>query len=74
MLDASSTLSLACLEILVHVKKPRFPFDYRLVKIEIPAGLMDRPFPLPDSDARSTDARSSEDEDFSAIIPTERIS
>lgn len=46
MLYASSTLSLACLEILVHIKEPRFPFDYRWVRIEIPAGLMDRPFPL----------------------------
>ena len=43
---ASSTLSLACLEILVH-KEPRLPVDYGWVKIEIPAGLIDKPFPLP---------------------------
>jgi RES domain-containing protein len=50
MLYASSTLSLACLEILVHIKEPRFPFDYEWVKIAIPPGLIDKPFPLPDSD------------------------
>jgi len=44
MLYAFSTLSLACLEILVHIKEPRFPFDYEWVKIEIPTGLIDRPF------------------------------
>ena len=43
---ASSTLSLACLEILVH-KETRLPVDYGWVKIEIPAGLIDKPFPLP---------------------------
>jgi len=47
MLYASSTLSLACLEILVHIKEPRLPVDYGWVKIEIPAGLIDKPFPLP---------------------------
>ena len=47
MLYASGTLSLACLEILVHIKEPRLPFDYGWVKIEIPAGLIDKPFPLP---------------------------
>jgi RES domain-containing protein len=50
MLYASSTLSLACLEILVHIKEPRFPFDYEWVKIDIPAGLIDRPFRMPVSD------------------------
>jgi RES domain-containing protein len=30
MLYASSTLSLACLEILVHIKEPRFPFDLQM--------------------------------------------
>src|SRR5262249_40965088 len=50
MLYASSTLSLACLEILVHIKEPRFPFDYGWVKIEIPSGLIDRPFPASGSD------------------------
>jgi len=50
MLYASSTLSLACLEILVHIKEPRLPFDYGWVMIEIPAGLIDRPFRLPGSD------------------------
>ena len=49
MLYASNTLSLACLEILVHIKEPRFPFDYAWVRIEIPAGLIDRPFRLPGS-------------------------
>jgi len=47
MLYASSTLSLACLEILVHIKEPRLPVDHGWVKIEIPAGLIDKPFPLP---------------------------
>ena len=50
MLYASSSLSLACLEILVHIKEPRLPFDYGWVMIEIPAGLIDRPFRLPGSD------------------------
>jgi RES domain-containing protein len=49
MLYASSTLSLACLEILVHIKEPRLPADYGWVRIEIPAGLIDKPFPAPDT-------------------------
>ena len=44
MLYASSTLSLACLEILVHVKEPRLPTDYAWVRIEVPVGKMDTPF------------------------------
>ena len=40
MLYASSTLSLACLEVLVHVKEPRLPVDYGWVRIELPARLL----------------------------------
>ena len=43
MLYASSTLSLACLEILVHIKEPRLPTDYAWVRVDIPAGQMDEP-------------------------------
>jgi len=37
---ASSTLSLSCLEILVHIKEPRLPVDYAWVRIDIPDELM----------------------------------
>src|SRR5260370_41308487 len=43
MLYASSSLSLACLEVLVHIKEPRLPLDYAWVQIEIPDYLMDEP-------------------------------
>ena len=81
MLYASSTLSLACLEILVH-KEPRLPVDYGWVKIEIPSGLIDRPFPVPGSD--DEDLRRQRGSDWvragrrpviktpSVIIPTEK--
>jgi RES domain-containing protein len=41
MLYASGTLSLACLEVLVHIKEPRLPADYGWVRIEIPSGLVE---------------------------------
>lgn len=37
---ASSTLSLSCLEILVHIREPRLPADYVWVQIDIPAELI----------------------------------
>jgi RES domain-containing protein len=40
---ASSTLSLSCLEILVHIKEPRLPADYVWVRIDIPAELLSEP-------------------------------
>jgi RES domain-containing protein len=40
---ASSTLSLSCLEIMVHIKEPRLPADYVWVRIDIPAELMGEP-------------------------------
>jgi RES domain-containing protein len=40
---ASTTLSLSCLEILVHIKEPRLPADYVWVRIDIPAELMGEP-------------------------------
>jgi RES domain-containing protein len=40
ILYASSTLSLACLEILVHIREARVPVDYAWVRIEIPEALM----------------------------------
>lgn len=43
MLYASTTLSLACLEILVHIKEPRLPADYVWVRIHVPAEQMDEP-------------------------------
>ena len=43
MLYCSSTLSLACLEVLVHIKEPRLPLDYAWVRIEVPDHLMDAP-------------------------------
>jgi len=36
ILYASTTLSLACLEILVHIKEPRLPVDYAWVSDETP--------------------------------------
>jgi RES domain-containing protein len=39
----SSTLSLSCLEILVHIKEPRLPADYVWVRIDIPAELIGEP-------------------------------
>jgi len=48
--DASSTSRLPAWKTLAHIKEPRFPFDYQWVRIAIPAGLIDRPFRLPDSD------------------------
>ncbi len=41
MVYASTTLSLACLEILVHIKEPRLPADYAWVRIDIPTEQMD---------------------------------
>ena len=40
MLYASSSLSLACLEILVHIREPRLPADCSWVRIAIPGGLL----------------------------------
>ena len=40
MLYASSTLSLACLEILVHIKEPRLPIDYGWVRFDIPEDIV----------------------------------
>ena len=37
----STTLSLACLEILVHVKEPRLPIDYASVRLDIPEDLIE---------------------------------
>ena len=45
LLYTSSTLSLACLEILVHVREPRLPVDYAWSEISIPDDLLD-PEPL----------------------------
>ena len=42
MLYASSSLSLACLEVLVHVKEPRLPIDYAFVRISFPGRLLGR--------------------------------
>src|SRR6266567_456148 len=49
MLYSSSTLSLACLEVLVHIKEPRLPADYGWVENTVPANLMDRPLRTADS-------------------------
>ena len=42
MLYASSSLSLACLEVLVHIREPRLPADCSWVRIEIPAGMVEQ--------------------------------
>src|SRR6185369_12006158 len=54
MLYASSSLSLACLEILVHIREPRLPADCSWVRISVPNGLMEQ---APDElDAADEDA------------------
>jgi RES domain-containing protein len=42
MLYASSSLSLACLEILVHIREPHLPADCGWVRITIPDRLMEK--------------------------------
>jgi RES domain-containing protein len=42
MLYASSSLSLACLEILVHIREARLPADCSWVRITVPDGLVEQ--------------------------------
>ena len=42
MLYASSSLSLACLEILVHIREPQLPADCGWVRITVPDPLMEQ--------------------------------
>jgi RES domain-containing protein len=42
MLYASGSLSLACLEILVHIREARLPADCTWVRIAIPDGLVEQ--------------------------------
>lgn len=41
MLYASSSLSLACLEVLVHIREPRFPLNYAWAEIDVPDSLIE---------------------------------
>jgi RES domain-containing protein len=82
VLYASTTLSLSCLEILVHVRAPRLPTDYVWVKLEIPAAIMSEPLIPDDPQDQPTccrlgsewvrSLRSAAVEVPSIIIPTER--
>jgi RES domain-containing protein len=40
MLYSSSSLSLACLEILVHIKQPHLPNDYAFARFDLPEALV----------------------------------
>ena len=43
VLYTSGSLSLACLEILVHIREPRLPTDYVWSQIEVPGRLIGKP-------------------------------
>ncbi|MBV9157375.1 MAG: RES family NAD+ phosphorylase [Acidobacteriaceae bacterium] len=43
VLYTSGSLSLACLEILVHIREPRLPTDYVWSQIEVPEELIGKP-------------------------------